>query len=49
MYVSATWTDATLTSTITEGGGDDIFAGATDGSQMPYMPDWQLEIGRAHV
>ncbi|MDA7859538.1 TonB-dependent receptor [Akkermansiaceae bacterium] len=47
MYVSATWTDATLTSTITEGGGDDIFAGATDGSQMPYMPDWQLAAGVA--
>ena len=45
MYLSATWTDATLTSAITGGGSDDIYAGATDGSEIPYVPDFQAAAG----
>lgn len=45
MYLSATWTDATLTSAITGGGSDDIYAGATDGSEIPYVPEFQAAAG----
>jgi len=45
MYLSATWTDATLTSAITGGGSDDIYAGATDGAEIPYVPEWQMAAG----
>ncbi|MDA8976712.1 TonB-dependent receptor [bacterium] len=45
MYLSATWTDATLTSAVTGGGSDNIYAGATDGSEIPYVPEWQLAAG----
>ena len=45
MYFSATWTDATLTSTVTSGGSDNVYAGGTDGSEIPYVPEWQLAAG----
>ncbi|MDB2673332.1 TonB-dependent receptor [Akkermansiaceae bacterium] len=45
MYISATWTDATLTSAVTGGGSDNIYAGATDGSEIPYVPEWQVAAG----
>jgi Fe(3+) dicitrate transport protein len=45
MYLSATWTDATLTSAITGGGSDDIYAGATDGAEIPYVPEFQAAAG----
>ena len=40
-----TWTDATLTSAVTGGGSDNIYAGATDGSEIPYVPEWQVAAG----
>ncbi len=45
MYITATWTDATLTSAIDSGGGDNIYAGATNGAEIPYVPEWQLAAG----
>lgn len=45
MYLSATWTDATLTSAITGGGSDNIYAGAADGADIPYVPEWQIAAG----
>lgn len=45
MYLSATWTDATLTSAISGGGSDNIYAGAADGAEIPYVPEWQLAAG----
>ncbi|MFT6862863.1 MAG: Fe(3+) dicitrate transport protein [Akkermansiaceae bacterium] len=45
MYFTATWTDATLTSAITGGGSDDIYAGATNGADIPYVPEWQIATG----
>lgn len=45
MYLTATWTDATLTSAITGGGSDNIYAGATDGAEIPYVPEWQVAAG----
>lgn len=45
MYFSATWTDATLTSTITGGGSDNIYAGATPGAEIPYVPEFQMAAG----
>ena len=45
MYVSATWTDATLTSALVTGGSDSIFVGGTDGADIPYVPEWQIAAG----
>jgi Fe(3+) dicitrate transport protein len=45
MYVSATWTSAEFKNRIVGGGGDNIFAGATDGAAIPYVPEWKLAAG----
>lgn len=45
MYVSATFTEAEFDSDLAEGGGDSIYAGATDGAEIPYVPDFQLALG----
>lgn len=44
-YVSATWTSAELKSDLTAGGGDGIYDGATDGSNVPYIPEWKIAAG----
>lgn len=45
MYLTATWTDATLTSAIGTGGSDNIYDGAVDGAEIPYVPEWQAAAG----
>ena len=45
MYVSATWTSAEFKSDIVDGGSDGIFNGATNGNEIPYIPDWKLAAG----
>lgn len=45
IYVSATWTDATLRSALATGGADDIYAGGRSGARIPYVPEWKLSAG----
>ncbi|MDX1680736.1 MAG: TonB-dependent receptor [Akkermansiaceae bacterium] len=46
MYLSATWTSAELKgATLSGGGGEDIYEGGSDGSNIPYIPEWQLAAG----
>ena len=45
LYVTATWTNAEFDSDLAGGGGDGIYAGATDGAEIPYVPDFQLAVG----
>ena len=45
MYVSATWTNAEFDSELANGGGDGIYAGATSGAEIPYIPDFQFAAG----
>ena len=45
MFVSATWTDATLNNALSAGGGDDILAGGAAGANIPYIPEWKLAFG----
>jgi len=45
MYVSATWTSAELGSTVVTGGGENIYGGGMDGSNIPYVPEWKLAAG----
>ncbi len=46
MYLSATWTSAELKgATLSSGGGDDIYEGGGDGSDIPYIPEWQVAAG----
>ncbi|MGB0291885.1 MAG: TonB-dependent receptor family protein [Luteolibacter sp.] len=46
MYLSATWTSAELKGpSLSSGGADDIYAGGSDGSNLPYIPEWQIAAG----
>jgi len=45
MFVSATWTDATLNNALSSDGGDDILAGGIAGADIPYIPEWKLAFG----
>ncbi len=45
MYVSATWTSAELDSNVAVGGAENIYAGGTPGSDIPYVPDWKIAAG----
>jgi len=45
MYFSATWTSAELGSSVDEGGAENIYAGGTPGSNIPYVPEWKLAAG----
>ncbi len=47
MYISATWTSAEFKGDTVLGaaGGDDIYEGATDGSDIPYVPEWKISAG----
>ncbi|MCP4848659.1 MAG: TonB-dependent receptor [Verrucomicrobiaceae bacterium] len=45
MFVSATWTDATLENGLSAGGGDGILAGGIAGAHIPYIPEWKLAFG----
>lgn len=48
MYFSATWTSAEFKNDINEGGGDNIFSGAEDGNEIPYIPEVRLATGIAY-
>ena len=43
--MSATWTNAQFDSDFACGGGDGIYAGANDGAEIPYIPEFQLAVG----
>ena len=45
LFVSATYTNATLKNALSEGGGDDILAGGLPGAAIPYIPEWKLAMG----
>lgn len=45
VYVSATWTSAELKDALIAGGGENIYAGGTDGSAIPYVPSVKLAAG----
>ncbi|MDB4491421.1 TonB-dependent receptor [bacterium] len=45
MYVSTTWTNAEFDSDLASGGGDGIYAGANNGAEIPYIPEFQFAVG----
>jgi len=46
MYVSATYTVAEFTGgNLVAGGGDGVYAGARDGNEIPYIPEWKIAAG----
>ncbi len=46
MYVSATYTVAEFTGgNLVGGGGDGVYAGAREGNEIPYVPEWKLAAG----
>ena len=45
VYVTGTYTDAEFGAALSGGGGDGIYAGATDGAEIPYVPDLQFACG----
>ncbi len=50
MYLSTTWTDATLDQALSAGGGEDIFGDGNGGpgiagASMPYIPEWKVAAG----
>ncbi len=50
VYVSATWTDAQFTGIPTRlGNNAGLFAGARNGNEIPYVPEWKLAAGAAYV
>ncbi len=48
MFVSATYTDATIENASTSGNAQSIFSGGTDGSAVPYIPDVQITFGAGY-
>jgi Fe(3+) dicitrate transport protein len=51
VYFSATWTSAEFTDLngTRLGNGAGVFAGAVDGNEIPYVPEWKLATGAALV
>lgn len=45
LFVSATWTNATLDNALAAGGGEDILAGGAPGAEIPYVPELKLTAG----
>lgn len=50
MFLSATWTDATLGQALIAGGGENIFGDGNggagiNGANMPYIPEWKIATG----
>jgi Fe(3+) dicitrate transport protein len=46
VYLSATWTQAQFTGgNLIAGGGGGVYAGARDGNDIPYVPEWKLAAG----
>lgn len=51
LYVSATWTSAEFKGTTADlaGGGDGVYAGGSDGNEIPYVPEWKLAAGMGYT
>lgn len=50
VYFSATWTSAEFTGINNRlGNGAGLFAGARNGQDVPYVPEWKLAAGIAYV
>ena len=45
LFISATYTDAKLTSALSEGGEGDILAADEPGATIPYIPEWKFSVG----
>ena len=45
LFVSATWTEATLKNPLESGGEGDILAGGEANADLPYVPEWKLAAG----
>ena len=45
LFVSATWTSATLENSLAAGGGEDILAGGVPGAEIPYVPEFKVTAG----
>ncbi|MEX2579983.1 MAG: TonB-dependent receptor [Verrucomicrobiales bacterium] len=50
LFLSTTWTDATLNDALASGGGEDIFGDGAGGpgipgAAMPYIPEWKIAAG----
>ncbi|MCH2024500.1 MAG: TonB-dependent receptor, partial [Verrucomicrobiales bacterium] len=45
LFISATYTDATLTEALSEGGEGDILAADEPGATIPYIPEWKFSVG----
>ncbi len=50
LFVSATWTDATLDQALVAGGGEDIYGDGNGGpgiagAETPYVPEWKVTAG----
>lgn len=50
MFLSATWTDATLDQALNSGGGENIFGDGAggpgiSGAMLPYIPEWKVAAG----
>ena len=45
LFISATYTDAKLTSALSEGGEGDILAADEPGATIPYVPEWKFSVG----
>jgi Fe(3+) dicitrate transport protein len=52
VYASATWTQAEFTGLPEDtrlGNGAGVFAGAVNGNEIPYVPEWKLAAGAAFL
>lgn len=50
LFLSATWTSATLNEALVSGGGENIYGDGTGGpgipgAEMPYIPEWRVAAG----
>ncbi len=50
LFLSATWTDATLNDALLSGGGENIYGDGAGGpgiagANLPYIPDWKIAAG----
>lgn len=44
-FLTATWTDAEIGTPSNSGDAESIFAGAKSGNDVPYIPEWTLNVG----
>lgn len=48
MFVSATYTDASIENASTSGNAESIFSGGSNGNDVPYIPDFQISFGMGY-